>query len=281
MMEVNGAEIKQAMERLEELLRAAKAFERANSEVLTAIGQEIRTPMNGVIGLTGLLLNTHLDPKQRYLAEKIRDAGKSIVTALNGITEFLEMGPGDVDLEDVRFDLRATVGETLDIFHGESREKGVAMRSEVDPALGSGVSGDRRRVRQLLSALTCCALQFAQPGELVLRAAIEADEGTTLVVRFEAGGTAIQLTDEKRGLLLETFARAGSPGLAICKRVVEAMGGSIAAESLPEKGTSLQMRVRLARGPGNGGAVSGSAQHDLRRLMEALEPAVKAAANRG
>jgi signal transduction histidine kinase len=88
-------------------LAASNAEINAKAEFLAKISHEIRTPMNGVLGMTELLLGTPLSVKQRDYVQTIHSAGNELLTLINEILDISKLESGQIELDDVQFDLNA------------------------------------------------------------------------------------------------------------------------------------------------------------------------------
>ncbi len=230
-------ELESLTRKLELAYDAALEASKLKSEFVANISHEIRTPISAVIGMSELLLDTHLNDEQKQFTGMVKESAQSLLTIINDILDFSKVEAGRVELDIVEFNILSLVENCAELLSPAARKKGLVLLTWIDPRLPASLRGDPVRIRQILLNLASNAVKFTRKGEVVLRADLESTDCDQVLVKFSVNDSGIGLSQDSRKLLFRPFVQAdGSTtrkyggtglGLSISKLLVELMSGQI------------------------------------------------------
>jgi PAS domain S-box-containing protein len=251
----------------------AEAANRAKSEFLSRMSHELRTPMNSILGFAQLLERAALPADQQRGVGHILTAGRHLLRLINEVLDIarIESGRQQLSLEPVRLD--AVLQEVLVLSRPLAAQATVSLRAARTPE-GMFVQADRQRLVQVLLNLVSNAVKYNRVGGSVQVEweTVAAADGGEPRARLRVRDTGRGIAPERRAGLFVPFERLGAEltevegtglGLALSRRLMEAMEGELVLEHSSPRGSSFALELRLAADP-------------LERLAQRPPPAVQA-----
>jgi signal transduction histidine kinase len=207
--------------------------------------------------MTELLLDTALTPEQATYAHAVKTSGETLLSLIEDLLDVSRLDAGKLPLSLRPFSLAAMIEELVELLAPQAQAKGIEIASYVDEQVEDSVIGDPARLRQVLLNLAGNAVKFTERGgvTIIVEPGDRANE-----VRFVVRDTGIGIAPEDQARIFLEFEQGdGGPtrvlpgsglGLAIARRIVQRMGGALALDSTPGKGSTFTVTVVLpAAGP--------------------------------
>ncbi|MEW5770779.1 MAG: PAS domain S-box protein [Pseudomonadota bacterium] len=238
---------------LETARQEADRANQAKSMFLSSMSHELRTPLNAILGFAQLLqIQKGLDTEQLENVEEILKAGRHLLELVNEVLDLAKIDAGAINLNIEPVDCAGLVREAVNLVRVMAERQGIDLRGEFGDTCHAGFLADRTRLKQVLVNLLSNAIKYNRPhGSVTLRLV----PGAQGFGRIEVSDTGLGLSAAQQEELFQPFHRLHGAesnieghgiGLAICKRLADAMGGRIGVASTPGVGSTFWLELPLA-----------------------------------
>ena len=237
----------------------AEAANAAKSDFLATMSHEIRTPMNGMLVMAEMLSAADLSTRHRRYAEIIARSGNSLLTIINDILDMSKIESGKLDLEEQAVSLDTLASDVATLFWERSREKEVELTCYVSSDVPAEIIIDPTRINQIITNLVNNALKFTESGSVQIRITAKPSQTSAYArIKIEVEDTGIGIPQDKLETIFDAFSQADQSttrrfggtglGLAVCRKLADAMGGTISVFSQMGKGSifSLELEAPIA-----------------------------------
>ena len=233
-------------------LKAEASANQAKSYFFSTISHDIRTPLNAIIGYSQMLRMESGQEEDRDKAVcSIIDGSRSLLRLVNDMIDFARLEDGRLEFEKKPTDCAGLLHDFVDFFREAKRIQAIELRSRAGEM--PTVLIDPKRIRQMLFCLTDNAAKFTRKGWAEVRASFERnDDGKTGTLRLEVEDTGIGISEEDLKRIASPYVRVDAEesrhggtgiGLALCRKLADAMGGELAIKSELGKGSTFTVTL--------------------------------------
>lgn len=238
---------KAAEKLLNEKSLALFEVQRARSHFLTLLSHEIRTPLNGVLGASQVLSDLH---SGNPFVSSLMESGQALKSLIDTLICLAELDERRLQIETAPFDLAGLLQDMRLAFKVTADEKGLDLVLRADAQMIGAATGDRKRLREVLSAVLANAIKFTEAGMIEIGARRDGDR-----VRLTIADSGIGIAPEQREQIFARFHQGerflervhggAGIGLSLAQELVHLMGGTIEAGASALGGAEIRMDLHL------------------------------------
>ena len=248
--------IEEQNKNLMELNMEVKTANEAKSNFLANVSHEMRTPMNAIIGLSELMLGEEeIKGETREKLDKVHGAGMTLLGIVNDLLDISKIESGKFELVTETYDLPSFINDTVTLNIIRIAEKPIEFKLTIDESLPDKLIGDDLRVKQVCNNLLSNAFKYTRQGTVEWQIFCEREgHSDTVWMTCIVKDTGVGIKPEDLSKLFSDYSQVDTKsnrriegtglGLALARRMVEMMGGSISVESEYGKGSTFTTRFQ-------------------------------------
>lgn len=250
-------QLKRSTELAEAARIRAEAANNAKNEFLANMSHELRTPLNGILGMLQLMETTEPSAEQSEYIQIAKKSSRRLTNLLTDILDMAQIEAGKTHLFPAPFHPAHLAEELGDLFSSACREKGLQLDIHLDESVPVLLVGDVKRIRQVIFNLTANAVKYTNTGSVRVEvSSLKAPSPGQCLLHVMVADTGIGIPLDKQDAIFESFIQADGSysrkyegaglGLALVKRFMEMMRGSITLDSAPDQGSSFHFVLPLS-----------------------------------
>ena len=251
-------EVQKRSDALRKAMGKASQANEAKSSFLANMSHEIRTPMTAILGYADVLLENYkvenASPLCMEAIQTIRRNGKYLLELINDILDIAKVEAGKLVIRRNQCSPSELIAEVIDLMRMRAEEKGLSIGVEFDGPIPAYIQTDAIRVRQILVNLVGNAIKFTDEGgiNIIARCQRSADPSNTMI-EFDIKDSGIGMSGPQMAKLFKPFSQVDESaarryggtglGLALSRRLAQALGGDISVMSLLGEGSTFRATI--------------------------------------
>ena len=248
---------KKINQRLEDAVHTAENASRAKTTFLNNMSHDIRTPMNAIIGFTNIAMKHDPKPEVKNCLQKIGESSDHLLTLINDVLDISRIESGKIKFAPIPVDITSVPDTVLSIMQGFLANRNLIFRTNLAIAETPYVMADAVRIREVLVNILGNAVKFTEDGGTIGFEASYHPGGDDrhIMVRYRITDTGVGMTEEFLEHIFDEFSQEENGartqykgtglGMAITKRYVDLMGGTISVDSKKGNGSTLTVELPM------------------------------------
>ena len=244
-------------EKMAELAEYAQAANKAKTAFMSHMSHDMRTPMNAIMGFTGIAMKNNPSDEVKNCLEKINESSEHLLSLINDVLDLTRVESGKVKYNQVPTDLKSITDSALDITKGFLTNRDISFKIQREEAKIPNVLVDPVRLRDVLVNILSNAVKFTPDGGTITFEARCQEKGGDgyINMHYRISDTGIGMSEEFTKEIFEEFAQEDSDvrtqyhgaglGMAIVKKYIDMMGGTILVQSKKHEGTTFTVDIPL------------------------------------